>query len=77
MQPLKAVKRKFPITGLYHFYLFPASFLKARCVIIDEDLADSSVLTLLKELLNSTAVKRAGMNGVSVKAYPQKAFLYP
>lgn len=44
---------------------------------MDEDLADSSVLTLLKELLNSTALKRAGMNGVSVKAYPQKALLYP
>ena len=30
----KAVKLKFLITGPYHFYLFPASFLTAECVIL-------------------------------------------
>lgn len=34
-----------------------------------------SLIKELKELLNSTALKRAGMNGVSVKAYPQSILI--
>ena len=58
----KAVKRKFLITGPYHFYLFPASFLTAECVILS---MSTSLIAMLK----------TGINGVSVKGLSIQSML--
>ena len=58
----KAVKRKFLITGPYHFYLFPASFLTAECVILS---MSTSLIAMLK----------TGINGVSVKGLSTQSML--
>lgn len=58
----KAVKRMFLITGPYHFYLFPASFLTARCVILS---TSTSLIAVLK----------TGINGVSVKGLSAESML--